>query len=237
MKKAAWRESGRMPRIISTTLQMKSAKPVRSSEGLPLLVRLPARCRSLLVQFNYSLRQINFNAGVKYCLNIDVRFHTLSITRRYSNIPRSEQNDQREMPQKNRHGDFSKETASAFTPRRRRRLAIACQKLVCGDHLYRRPFAFTNAYTVYNLHTSYMSKRALPSAIPRRDRMPMQAQFLRSPQVSKALTQVASRRPGSRLSQVSSGGRLRLPHSGSDFDACTKFSWPCPASSVAYRHR
>jgi hypothetical protein len=121
MKKAARRESGRMPRIISTTLQMKSAKPVRSSEGLPLLVRLPARCRSLLVQFNYSLRQINFNAGVKYCPNIDVRFHTLSITRRYSNIPRSEQNDQREMPQKN---------STAISPKKRRQLLCGAADVV-----------------------------------------------------------------------------------------------------------
>jgi hypothetical protein len=74
-----------------------------------------------------------FNAGAKCCLSIDLRFHASCIARRYSNIPRPEQNDQRKMPEKNRHGDFSKQMAAAFTRRRRRRLAIACQKIVRRD--------------------------------------------------------------------------------------------------------
>ena len=38
---------------------------------------------------------------------IDLPFHTSCVARRYGNIPQSEQNDQRKIPQKNGHGDFS----------------------------------------------------------------------------------------------------------------------------------
>jgi hypothetical protein len=70
------------------------------------------RGRSTLIQ--HVAGEATFNAGVKCCLSIDVRFHTSRVARRYGNIPQSEQNEQRKMPQKNGHRDFSQSNDVRF---------------------------------------------------------------------------------------------------------------------------